>query len=101
MAAQIELAIGEHLEVVSKDGERRFRCSRCEHDLGGVRENYKLSTRVREVAVEEVNPLAVPPSRFIDDPMVLRQYFCPGCMRLLDNEINRAGQPPLWDIELR
>jgi N-methylhydantoinase B len=101
MEGQHEFSFGDHLEVVSADGQRAFRCSRCRHDMGPVSQNYKMRTMVIEGSIVDANPLVGDPARFIDDEMVLRQYLCPGCMTLLDNEINRAGEPPLWDIELR
>lgn len=95
------LRVGEYLDVVDGDDGRRFRCAKCGHDLGPTSDNYKHHALVRSAPVSESGPLAGDPSRFIDDAMELRQFFCPGCVTLLDNEINRAGDPPVWDIELR
>lgn len=99
--ATVQFTFGEYLQVMVEGGDRRFRCGRCEHDLGPVSDNYKLHTLMREGSLEEAGPLVGDPKRFIDDEMVFRQYFCPGCVTLLENEINRASEPPLWDIELR
>jgi N-methylhydantoinase B len=96
----VEFTLGEYLQVVSDGGERRFRCARCEHDLGPATDNYKLSTLMREAPLQEAGPLIGDPKRFIDDDIVFRQYFCPGCLTLLENEINRASEPPLRDVEL-
>ena len=40
------------------------------------------------------------PGRFIDDRVVFRQFFCPGCGRLVENEVAVEGEPLLHDIEL-
>jgi acetone carboxylase gamma subunit len=39
--------------------------------------------------------------RYIDDEPIFRQYFCPSCGRLVENEVARAGEPALQDIELK
>ena len=39
--------------------------------------------------------------RYIDDRPVFRQFFCPGCGALIENEIARADDELLRDIELR
>ena len=38
--------------------------------------------------------------RYIDDRPVFRQFFCPGCGALVENEVARADDPVLRDIEL-
>lgn len=101
MSADVLFRVGEYLDVVQREGERRFACAKCEHDLGPVSENYKRHTLMRVASLQEAGPLVGDPQRFIDDQMELRQYFCPGCVTLLDNEINRAGAELLFDIELR
>ena len=38
--------------------------------------------------------------RYIDDRPVFRQFFCPGCGALIENEIARTADDVLRDIEL-
>jgi acetone carboxylase gamma subunit len=38
--------------------------------------------------------------RYIDERPVFRQFFCPGCGALIENEIAREGDEVLQDIEL-
>lgn len=38
--------------------------------------------------------------RYIDDRPVFRQFFCPGCGALIENEIALASDPVLRDIEV-
>ena len=101
MAADVRFRLGEYLEVVDGPGGGRFRCARCAHELGPATGNYKEHTLLRRGRLDEAGPLVGDPGRFIDDEMELREYFCPGCVTLLDTEINRVGEPLLWDIELR
>ncbi len=101
MSAVVQFRVGEYLDVVQDGWQRRFRCAKCEHDLGPVQENYKTHALMRVAPLQEAGPLVGDPHRFIDDEMELRQFFCPGCVTLLDNEINRAEAELLCDIELR
>jgi acetone carboxylase gamma subunit len=39
--------------------------------------------------------------RYIDDQPVFRQFYCPGCGALVENEVARADDPVLRDIEVR
>ena len=101
VAGDVQFKLGEYLEVVEAQGARSFRCATCGHDLGPTTGNYKERTLLRRGRLEGAGPLVGDPARFIDDEMELREYFCPGCVTLLDTEINRAGEPLLWDVELR
>jgi acetone carboxylase gamma subunit len=38
--------------------------------------------------------------RYIDHEPVFRQFFCPGCGALIENEVARIDDPPLNDIAL-
>jgi acetone carboxylase gamma subunit len=40
------------------------------------------------------------PHRFIDDTPEFRQFFCPGCGTLIENEIAIAGEDLLMDIHV-
>jgi N-methylhydantoinase B len=42
----------------------------------------------------------VDPATFIDDEVVFRQYICPGCATLLENEVILASSAPVWDKQL-
>jgi acetone carboxylase gamma subunit len=96
-----QFKLGEYLDVVAGEEGPRIRCAKCGYDLGPARGNYKEHTLLRRGRLEDAGPLVGDPKRFIDDEMELREYFCPGCVTLLDSEINRAAAPLLWDIELR
>jgi N-methylhydantoinase B len=75
-------------------------CSKCAADLGPARGNYKDRCVLRESDVRAANPNIGDYQRYIDDRPVFRQFFCPGCGALIENEIARADDPVLHDIEL-
>ena len=81
-----------------RDGRARLRQlpRRCWPPAGG---NWKDGARVQRAPVQEGN-LPAPVATFVDDDVVLRQFACPGCVRLLDTEVRRRSEPPLWDIRL-
>ena len=76
-------------------------CAKCAADLGPVRDNYKNHCVRRESDVSMANPNIGDYRRYIDDRPVFRQFFCPGCGALIENEIARADDPMLRDIELQ
>jgi acetone carboxylase gamma subunit len=51
--------------------------------------------------VSASNPLIGEPRAFIDDDVVFRQFFCPGCGRLIENEVAGKTDPVLQDLQLR
>jgi len=54
--------------------------------------------RDNDIAV--ANPNIGDYRRYIDDRPVFRQFFCPGCGGLIENEVAREIDPVLHDIEL-
>ncbi len=39
--------------------------------------------------------------RYIDQKPIFRQFFCPGCGDLIENEIARWDDPLLSDVEVK
>ena len=75
-------------------------CRKCGHRLGPEGENFKLHAVCKERPIQDANPLIVDPSIFIDREVVFRQYYCPGCATLLENEVLLAETEPVWDKRL-
>jgi N-methylhydantoinase B len=104
-AEKVELAeggwsIGPGLAVVARDGGAVLACDSCGTVLSPSGANWKDGALVGERKVEEGNANLLPPERLIDDDVVLREFACPGCARLLDSEVRRRNEPPLWDIRI-
>jgi N-methylhydantoinase B len=83
-----------------KDG-LHLACAKCAAELGPLSDNYKDHCVQRESDVSTANPNIGDYRRYIDDRPVFRQFFCPGCGALIENEIARADDPVLRDIELQ
>ena len=73
----------------------------CATDLGSVKENYKHGCAIQTLPITASNPHVGDYLRYIDDEPVFRQFFCPGCGRLIENEIARFDDDLLVDIELK
>jgi len=82
-----------------KDG-MHVACSHCAADLGPPRSDPCSCCARRDSAITEANPNIGDYRRYIDDRPVFRQFFCPGCGALIENEVARDSDPVLHDIEL-
>lgn len=92
--------VTESLDLVQEDGQKRLACSRCGVVLCSARENYKAHAVRIDRPIQTANPLIGEPKRFIDADVAFRQFYCPACGGLIENEVCRADDPLLWDIEL-
>lgn len=90
------MQLDHHLEIAAG----RCRCRKCGHDLGPAEENFKDHAARKVRPIQTANPLIVDPTIFIDDEVVFRQYFCPGCATLLENEVVLAESEPVWDKQV-
>lgn len=95
---KILLPLHEHLYVVSKEGHRIVKCD-CGYEFGDYKENWKTKCRVRVRDTNEaINELY--PKYMGSDPEwnELREYFCPGCLALLDTETVPPGYPTIFNF---
>ena len=76
-------------------------CARCSTELGGIDDNYKLGCNREDRHISESSPLIGEPRDFINDDVEFRQFSCPSCGTLIENEVAIASDPVLKDIELR
>jgi len=88
------------LEVRSETSGLRCACAKCAADLGAVRENYKGALRAPRSRHQRRQPQhrRLPPLH--RRPAGVPPVLCPGCGALIENEIARADDPVLRDIEL-
>ncbi len=100
LAGKVAARASENLELRRERSGLRFACARCAADLGALGENYKQHCNMEERDISAANPNIGDWRRYIDDRPVFRQFFCPGCGGLVENEVARADDPLLADIEL-
>lgn len=92
------VAIGEDLWFDRSEGS--YHCRHCATVTGVVAEHSKSRLVVHEGGVAEVSSLAEDPAIYVDDPVVWREYFCPGCGVRLAAEVARPDDPQLGELRL-
>ena len=68
--------------------------------LGPASENYKAHCHRIDRPIQVASTLIGDPQRFIEDAVQFRQFCCPACGGLIENEVCRAQDPLLRDVEL-
>jgi N-methylhydantoinase B len=92
--------LGPHLARESADGSDSIVCRNCDERLCEAGENYKLHSLARTMPLEEAGPHVNDPAEYVDDEMEFRQFYCPGCGTLLENEVILSDLDPIHDKQL-
>ncbi|MGE0066583.1 MAG: hydantoinase B/oxoprolinase family protein [Solirubrobacterales bacterium] len=90
----------EAIDIVESDAGPLYVCNRCEHQLGGVDQPYKHWCSEWEGEVAEIGPAFRDPADSVDDHVVWREFYCPGCGVMFENELAREGEELLADARL-
>lgn len=93
--------LGYHLKQVEDEDGEVVTCRNCGEELCPAGENYKEQALAKTMAIEDAGPLLNDPSEYVDDEMEFRQFYCPGCATLLENEVILADLDPIHDSELQ
>jgi N-methylhydantoinase B len=97
LSAAVRFRATENLAI---HDNMHYGCAKCATDLGPVSHNYKDYCVRNDLPIEASNPIAGDPKRFIDPLPQFRQFCCPGCGTLIENEIAVADDPVLRDVEI-
>ena len=83
-----------HAYIASLDqgGERVLACDKCGHRYCGYSGDYKTAA-LMDVSSVTMIPSAVDPAYFVDAPIVLRRFCCPGCQIQVGAEVVKADEP--------
>ena len=90
----------DNLALRREAGQLHICCSKCAADLGPASGNYKDRAVRQDNDIRTANPNVGDYQRYLDVRPVFRQFYCPGCGALLENEIAQEGDAVLHDIEL-
>lgn len=97
---KIILPYGLHLNIVLKDnGDRIVKCN-CGHEFCEYTTNWKEHANVYARDTEEkINE--VYPKFMASDPkwMILREFYCPNCLTMLEVEAVPPGYPFVFDFQ--
>ncbi|GGE20257.1 N-methylhydantoinase [Polymorphobacter glacialis] len=83
--------IHAYIASVDRDGERVLACDKCGHRYCGYGGDYKVAALMDEASVTTI-PSAVDPAHFVDEPIVLRRFCCPGCHVQVCAEVTKADE---------
>ena len=93
---KIVIHLQEHLYIVEKGGQKIVKCE-CGQEFGSYKENWKYNA-----LVSDRNPRDIYPDITGHDPewCVYREFYCPGCLALLEVEAVPHGIPFLFNTQL-
>ncbi len=93
--------VAEELELVAIGPERYIVCKDCGHFICAGNGNYKLGAARIDGSLMEIDSELFPdPATEFDVPIVYREFLCPNCGVLLENELVHADEPPVRDVHL-
>ena len=92
--------VTEGLLLGEDNGKRVLACRKCRGILCDVGENYKQHCLSLSKPVTSANPHILDPRQYIEEDVVLLEFICPGCGLLLQTEILRRNDEPLWDLQI-
>lgn len=90
----------EHLELAETADGDVYVCNRCEHVLGRAASPYKELCAVWETDLHAAGYGFADPAHFVDHRILWREFYCPGCGTMLENELAREGEELLDDARL-
>jgi N-methylhydantoinase B len=99
---EVRLRMADVLDVIRHaDGRFEYRCAECGTSLGGPgATSYKHGAAMVEHALTDHVPHSELAVQLVDDRVVVRDFSCPGCARLLASEVSRATDDIVIDIQL-
>jgi N-methylhydantoinase B len=96
--AAIEQALRIHEYLVATT--EAIACRKCGHVFCERTGNYKLSALACDDEITGAGSRMNDPGLYVDDAFVWRRYFCPGCLTLIETDVLRDDDQPIWDIRL-
>ena len=93
-ATRVVHHVTEALDLVRQEAGRTWPAPAAGGSSARAAENYKAHALRIDRPIQMANPLIGDPQRFIDAAVEFRQFHCPECGGLIENEVCRAARPP-------
>jgi N-methylhydantoinase B len=90
----------ENLVIVDDESGGLLACRSCDERICKTDDQYKYHLLQAVKPLTEANQLLVDPDNYIDDEMEYREYYCPGCGLMMENEVIMADRDPISDKEV-
>lgn len=98
MSKKVVLHIGEAINVVRRDGELFFECSKCGHSYGSKEMgDPKRESIMREVSIGDLNSWNK--YGWVDE-FVVREFYCPKCGVMIAANMQRKEEDIMMDYNL-
>lgn len=91
----------ETVAVGTVDDRAVLACGQCGYVLSDRRGSYREGCAWLHVPLTDIDPrIYVDTAEHVDVDLVMRQYVCPSCARLLDADVCRPDDAPYQDVQL-
>ena len=91
----------ETVAVGTVNGTEVLACAACGHVLAPKSASYRDGCAWLHVELTDIDPrIFVDTSEHVDVELVMRQYVCPSCARLVDADVCQPDDPAYQDVEL-
>jgi len=92
-------AFDESLDIVDGSTGEDLACRSCGEEICSTDDLYKEHLLQAVRPLQDANQLLVDPAHYIDEEMEYREYYCPGCGLMVENEVILASSEPVSDKE--
>lgn len=92
------IAIGEDIYIDRDAGV--YQCAHCGNELGSLAGHAKEKMAMHQHPIADIGSHFHEPGTYVDDEIVWREFFCPGCATRLASEICRPDDEVLVEIRL-
>jgi N-methylhydantoinase B len=97
---QATIQMAQYVVGVQSGDVAEYACGRCREVLGSADVLYKAHSAILEAGLEAIGPGFGENADSIDDELVWREFYCPGCGVRFETELARKGEEFVRDYEL-
>lgn len=92
------MRMSEYLEIIEDEEIKKVKCVKCDFIYGPASKNVKNMCKMKTFPITKAGPLVNPWVEMND--FELREFYCPKCATMFTVELNKKGEPLVWDIEM-